>query len=178
MENTNLLKKILACFFIIFLAVVLRLLPHPPNFAPIAGLALFSGANLSKKQAFLILFISMLVSDLFLGFHSTMPYVYLSFMLIIYIGVFLKRNQVFTNILIASLTSSVLFYVITNFGVWMSTSMYPKNIYGLIQSYVFAIPFFKNTVLSDFFYTFSFFYGYKYSLLFFNQRLLMIFKNR
>lgn len=161
MEARNILKKMIAPAAIIILAVLSRLIPHPPNFAPIGGLALFSGATLNKKQAFAIPLVAMFVSDLFLGFHSTMLYVYGSFALIVFIGMQLKKIK-FTNLLLASLISSGLFYLITNFGVWASTDLYPKNMNGLIQSYILALPFFKNTLLSDLFYTFSLFYGYKY----------------
>ena len=147
---------------IILLAVVARLIPHAPNFAPIGGLALFSGANFKKKSALLIPLAAMFFSDIFLGFHKTIPYVYVSFILITIIGKYLKENPKVINLISASLLSSVLFFLITNFGVWATGSMYQKNLAGLIQSYTFGIPFFRNTLISDLFYTFSFFYGYRF----------------
>lgn len=164
MENRNILKntnKYIATLLIVVLAVSTRLIPHPPNFAPIAGISLFSGAKLNKKQAFLIPLSAMFISDIFLGFHSTMLYVYLSFVLIVFIGIFIKKRLNFHNLVLASLTSSVLFYFITNFGVWASTALYPKTLSGLLQSYVLAIPFFNNTIASDLLYTGSLFYGYQ-----------------
>jgi hypothetical protein len=146
---------------IILLAIVARLVPHAPNFAPIGGLALFSGNNFKNKTALLILLLAMFISDIFLGFHKTMPFVYASFIIIALIGGLIK-NQKWQSIVLASLTSSVLFFLITNFGVWATGSMYVKNINGLIQSYAMGIPFFRNTVISDLFYSFSFFYGYKF----------------
>jgi len=143
------------------LAVVARLVPHPPNFAPIGGLALFSGSHFKKKIALLIPLAAMLISDVFLGFHNTMIYVYASFFLAVLIGRLIKNNR-WRSLALASLTSSVLFFLITNFGVWLSYSMYPKTLAGLFQSYLMGLPFFRNTILSDFFYTFSFFYGYQF----------------
>ncbi|PIQ72361.1 hypothetical protein COY13_00315 [Candidatus Roizmanbacteria bacterium CG_4_10_14_0_2_um_filter_36_35] len=151
----------MAVVSIILLAVVARLVPHPPNFAPIGGLALFSGSHFKKKIALLIPLAAMLISDVFLGFHNTMIYVYASFFLAVLIGRLIKNNR-WRSLALASLTSSVLFFLITNFGVWLSYSMYPKTLAGLFQSYLMGLPFFRNTILSDFFYTFSFFYGYQF----------------
>ncbi|MEK9169423.1 MAG: DUF6580 family putative transport protein [Patescibacteria group bacterium] len=154
-------KSWVAILAIILLAIFARLIPHAPNFAPIGGLALFSGSNFKNKIALLIPLVAMLISDIFLGFHSTIPYVYVSFIIIALIGSLIKNNK-WQSLLLASLTSSVLFFLITNFGVWASFNMYPKTINGLMQSYVMGLPFFRNTVLSDLFYSFSFFYGYRF----------------
>ncbi len=153
--------KVVSYLAIILLAVVARLIPHPPNFAPIGGLALFSGANFKNKIALLIPLTTMFISDIFLGFHKTIPYVYVSFIIIALIGGLIKNNK-WQSLVLASLTSSVLFFLITNFGVWATGVMYQKNINGLTQSYVMGLPFFRNTILSDLFYSFSFFYGYRF----------------
>jgi len=157
---------------IILLAVVARLIPHPPNFAPIGALALFSGSNFKKKTAYLIPLSAMFVSDIFLGLHSTMVFVYLSFILITFIGRGVQSLK-FSRLLLASLGSSFLFFLITNFGVWQMFSFYPKTLNGLIQCYTMAIPFFRNTVLSDLFYSFSFFYGYKYLSVFLHKKVFV-----
>ena len=154
-------KSWISIFTIVILAVVTRLIPHAPNFAPIGGLALFSGSHFKKKIALAIPLIAMFLSDIFLGFHKTIPYVYLSFIIIALIGGLIKSNK-WQSLLSASLISSVLFFLITNFGVWANGSMYQKNLNGLMQSYAFGIPFFRNTLISDLFYTFSFFYGYRF----------------
>ncbi|MEK7634071.1 MAG: DUF6580 family putative transport protein [Patescibacteria group bacterium] len=146
---------------IILLAVVTRLVPHAPNFAPIGGLALFSGSHFKKKIALSIPLAAMFVSDIFLGFHKTIPYVYVSFIIIALIGRLIKNNK-WQSIFATSLISSVLFFLITNFGVWATGTMYQKNLSGLMQSYGFGVPFFRNTLISDLFYSFSFFYGYKF----------------
>ncbi len=154
-------NKFIAPAMVILAASLFRIIPHPPNFAPIAGLALFSGAKLHKKQAFILPLSAMFISDLFLGFHSTMIYVYASFALIVIIGMQLKKHKL-AHLLGASLTSSFLFYLLTNFGVWVSTNLYSKSFMGLINSYLMGLPFFRNTVLGDLFYTLFFFYGYEY----------------
>ena len=154
-------RKIISYGAIIVLAVLARLIPHAPNFAPIGGLALFSGSHFKKKIALLIPITAMFLSDIFLGFHKTIPFVYLSFIIIALIGGLIKTNK-WQSLLKASLVSSILFFLITNFGVWATGTMYQKNLSGLMQSYVMGLPFFRNTLLSDLFYSFSFFYGYRF----------------
>lgn len=160
MSKTD-LKSCMPIFAVIFLAVVARLVPHAPNFAPIGGLALFSGSNFRKKSALLIPLSAMFISDIFLGFHRVIPYVYVSFIIIALIGGMLKKYK-WQSLAAASLASSVLFFLITNFGVWAASGMYQQNISGLVQSYAMGIPFFRNTLISDLFYSFSFFYGYRF----------------
>lgn len=157
----------IAIFFII-IGILTRLLPHPANFAPITAIALFSSVYLPKRLAFVVPLLAMILSDLVLGFHSTMPYVYGSIFLTSVIGVGIRRTplrQGFVGqarrVVIATLGSSILFFIITNFGVWKETSLYPKTIDGLLQSYIMALPFFRNSVLGDLFYTAVLFGSYE-----------------
>ena len=131
-----------------------RLIPHPWNFTPILAVGIFSGFYF--KNFILSLFIvilSMFIGDLFLGFHSTMFFTYISLALAVVIGLFIKHFK-FTEILFSGLVSSVCFFIITNFGAWATLEMYEKNLAGLINSYVLAIPFFHNTLISTFLYLF------------------------
>lgn len=169
MSKTNIRSKA-SIFAVVLLAVAARLIPHAPNFAPIGGLALFSGSHFKKKIALLIPLTAMFLSDIFLGFHKTIPFVYVSFIIIALIGGLIKTNK-WQSLFKASLLSSVLFFLITNFGVWATGSMYQKNLSGLIQCYGFGVPFFRNTLISDLFYTFSFFYGFRFLSNFFFKKL-------
>ena len=146
---------------IVLVAVLVRFLPHPANVAPIAAMALFGGAYLNKKYAVILPLAAMLISDCFLGFHKVMPFVYGSFLLASIIGIGLKNKIKVKNVLGASLLSSLIFYVITNFGVWLTSGMYQMNLLGLIKCYVLAIPFFRNTLVGDLFYTVMMFGGYE-----------------
>jgi len=137
----------------IILGALSRLLPHLPNATPVGALALFSGFYLPKKQAFLVPLLAMAAADLFLGGHSTLLWVYGSFLLIVALGFLLKGRLKAENVILTSLSSSILFFLITNFGVWASTSMYSKDLAGLLQSYVMGIPFLRPTVLGDLFYS-------------------------
>jgi hypothetical protein len=145
----------------ILAAALTRLIPHPPNFAPIGALALFGGAYLSDKRfAFLVPFAAMLLSDLILGFYAHMEWVYGSFGLIVCVGLGLQSRRRAGWIAGASLSSSVLFFAITNFGVWAGGSLYAKGFAGLMACYVAAIPFFGNTVRGDGFYSLILFGGF------------------
>lgn len=146
---------------IIFFAVILRILPHPPNVAPITALALFGGVYLNKKLALIIPITVMIISDFFIGFHNTMLFVYGSFLLIGVMGLWIKNHKSLKHIAAASFISSVLFYLITNFGVWLVSGMYEQSINGLIKSYMLALPFFRYTIIGDFLFTAIFFTAYE-----------------
>jgi hypothetical protein len=128
---------------IILLTAMSRLLPHPYNFTPIAALALA------------IPLVAMLVSDLFLGFHGGMGSVYFSFTLIWILGLVLLRKVTIGRVLIASLVSSTLFFLVTNFAVWYGSKFYPQTPQGLLGSYVAGLAFyngqsfFLNSILGD-----------------------------
>ena len=146
----------------IFIAAFVRLIPHPPNFAPIAAIALFGGAYFNKKwAAFLIPLAAMFVTDLILGFHATMWAVYLSFVLIVGIGMFAIKQKKISNIFLASVSASVLFFIITNFGLWISTPYYAKTGIGLAACFTAAIPFFHLTLLGDLFFVAVMFGSYE-----------------
>lgn len=131
-------------------AAITRLLPHPPNVTPLAGMALVGAAYLDKRFAFAIPLVALLVSDIYIGFHSVMPFTYGSFLLIALIGLWLRRNKKPVYLAAASLASSIIFFIVTNFGVWVvQNSMYPKTIEGLAACYLAAVPFFRNTVIGD-----------------------------
>ena len=149
-ENIN--SFILPIVIILALSLT-RLIPHPWNFTPMLAVGIFSGFYF--KQFYLSLFIvilSMFIGDLYLGFHSTMFFTYISLVVAVILGLYIKHFK-FTEILYSGLASSVFFFIITNFGAWLThEEMYAKNFSGLMQSYVYAIPFFHNTLISTFLY--------------------------
>jgi len=148
---------------IVLAAAAMRLLPHPPNVAPIAAIALFGGAHFASKRAALAVpLLAMWLSDVFLGFgvDRVMPFVYGSFALIVVLGRLIRDRRSPFAVGGAALTGSVLFFVITNFGVWLSGDLYPRTAEGLVACYVAAIPFFQNTLAGDLFYAGVLFGGF------------------
>ncbi len=153
--------RLVALIAAIFTAAAMRLLPHPPNFSPIAAMALFSGAFLPMRAlSFAAPLGALLVSDAVLGFYGGMEIVYGSVALIVCLGWLLSSNRTPVRITVAAVASSVLFYLITNFGVWAFGDMYPKTLPGLVACYVAAIPFFQNTLVGDLVFTGLLFGGF------------------
>jgi hypothetical protein len=147
MLNTYLSKKQIVIIAFMLVAILFRLMPHLPNFTPITAIALFGGLYFTNKSmAYLVPIFIMVLSDLFIGFSTISIFVYAAFLLISFIGTQAKKPSVFTILL-----GSVSFFVITNFGVWLLS--YPKNLTGFIECYTLAIPFFRNSLLGDFFYS-------------------------
>ena len=129
-----------------------RIIPHPWNFTPVLAVGIFSGFYFKQFFiSFFIVIVSMFLGDLYLGFHSTMFFTYISLVVAVLIGLYIKRFN-FTEILFSGLASSFGFFMITNFGAWLTLEMYEKNLTGLLQSYVLAIPFFHNTLVSTLLY--------------------------
>lgn len=154
---TDQMKKINPNFWVVtlmvFAAAFVRLLPHPPNFAPIAAMALFGGAYFNKKSfAFIIPLMAMFLTDAIIGFYSTAWLTYLSFALIVVLGILMLKKVSVKKLIFASITASVSFFAITNFGVWALGSLYPKTPAGLMESYIAAIPFFQNSLIGDLFF--------------------------
>ena len=154
---------------IILAAAAMRLLPHPPNVTPIAAMALFGASHFVNRYAgFLVILMAMVLSDLVLGlivyqyglFHSGMPFVYFSFIVIFGIGLWIRNRLSPLSIGVAALSSSFLFFVLTNFGVWLTDGLFPITWDGLVACYYAAIPFYRNTFAGDLFYTLLFFGGF------------------
>jgi hypothetical protein len=134
-------------------AAMSRLIPHPPNFAPIAAMALFGGAHFKdKRAAVLVPLAAMFLSDLIIGLHGLIPVVYGSFAAIACLGMLLRDRIKPGTVAAAALGGSALFFITTNFGVWALGSTYPKTPSGLMACYTAAIPFFGNTLCGDMFY--------------------------
>lgn len=162
----------------VLLAALARLVPHPPNFTPIGALALFGAAHFrSTRAAFLVPLTAMFVSDLGLqvtttlglhtgwlaggtGFHKGMIVVYGTIVLIAALGLLLRQKKTVLTVAAATLASSILFFVITNFAVWAEGGLYPLTPEGLLLCYTAAIPFFHWTLLGDAFFATVLFGGF------------------
>ena len=146
---------------IIFALALFRLLPHWPNVSPVAAMALFGGAYFAdRKLAFVVPFAALFLSDLVLGLHASMIFVYGGFSLTVMIGFLLKDRVSFSSTALAVVASSVLFFLVTNFGAWLTSGIYAKTADGLMQAYVAGIPFFQNSLLGNAVYAAVIFGGY------------------
>lgn len=155
-------SRLVALVTAIVIAAAFRLVPHPPNFTPIGAMALFSGAYLGRRAvAFAAPLGALLLSDLVLGFYHGQATVYFSVALIVMIGMTALTRVSAVRVGAAAIASSVLFFVITNFGVWLLSGIYPRTFVGLEACYVAAIPFFQNTVAGDLFYATLLFGGFR-----------------
>lgn len=146
---------------VIVAAAALRLAPHPPNVSPIAAMGLFGGAYLTNRAAgFLAPLGALLLSDVVLGFYPHMEIVYGALALAVCMGWLLRRDRSPLRVAGAALASSVVFFLVTNFGVWALGTLYPRTLEGLAACYTAAIPFFQNTVGGDLFFTGLLFGGF------------------
>ncbi len=142
-------------------AAALRLFPHPPNFSPIDAMALFSGAYLGRKAlAVAAPLAALLISDLVLGFYSGMLFQYAAVVLIALLGSIALARVGVARVAGATLASSLLFFIVSNFGVWLVGGMYPHTLAALGSCYAAAIPFFQNTIAGDLFYAALLFGGF------------------
>ncbi len=158
---------------LIGLAALSRFLPHYPNMTAIGAISLFSAYSFrqNKVLALLLPVVALLLTDLVLGFHATMIYVYGSTMATSLLALWFfkgdRQQSAFgTTTQSAALASvhSLLFFIVTNFGVWISSGWYPKTTEGLAQVYVMGLPFLFNQVLGDLLYTVSMFAAYFFLL--------------
>ena len=173
MKNlTKILQKEIFPVSLILLLAFSRLLPHPPNFTPIVAVAIMSGYFFRNVNlSFVVLLIAMLLVDVFLGFYKHMLFVYLSLFLIAFVFFKISDKINFKNLFVFGFLGSLIFYLVSNFGVWASGVLspitnlpYEKNLNGLISCYFLAIPFFKNTLFSTIVFSYAaylanYFYG-------------------
>ena len=156
------ISKIQLVIGTIIIAVFSRLIPHPPNFTPITAIALFSIINFKNKYlALSIPIICLFLSDLIIGLSLINLFVYLSFIVISGVGYFFGKINIKSV-----LTSSLIFFFVTNFGVWLIG--YPNTIEGFIACLVAALPFFGWTIAGDLFYS----YSVKFSLNFLEKKYI------
>ena len=164
-------KNLESYFLPIMLILILsfsRLIPHPPNFTPIIAVAIISSYFFKNIYlSFATLLVSMLLADAFIGFYNNMFFVYLSLLLIVFIFHRISEKMNFKNLFICGFIGSLIFFIISNFGVWVLGSPgvldlpYEKNLNGLVECYVLAIPFFGNTFLSTLIFSYPAIFIYK-----------------
>ena len=146
--------KIVLFIYFIGLIALSRIIPHPPNFTPVLAMAVFMPyLTRNLYSAMLVPLSAMFVSDLYLGFHSSMFWVYGSILLSTTLSQYtMSIKKTYVHLGSNALLSSTIFFIVTNFAVWTSSTMYPLTIDGLLLCYTMAIPFFGNTLAGTLFY--------------------------
>lgn len=154
---------------------MIRLIPHYPNFTPIGAMALFGGAYFSKRwHAFLLPIGSLFISDIAINYliyhkiillHSMWFGVYGSFSLIVFLGMLLLKKINPKNVVFGSLSASMVFFLISNFGVWVvdPINLYPNTGTGLLACYVAGLPYLLGTIFGDLFYSAILFTLFEYA---------------
>ena len=152
-------SRTLSILILITVLAFSRLMPHPPNFTPLLGMAVFSGVIFDRKVfAFVVPLAAMLISDLIIGFHSSMPIIYFAIMLNVGVGYLLVSKFSYLKSILALISGAFIFFIVTNFAVWLGSGMYSQDINGLISCYIMALPFFQNTLISSLIYGLGAFY--------------------
>lgn len=134
-------------YALIFLGFVLRVVPHMPNFAPVAAIAVFAGAYLNKRVVPWVPLAIMMASDLVIGLHDVVLYTWGAFVVIGFIGMSLRGRVTTLRAAGTTIISSFVFFAITNFGVWLA--WYPRTLQGFTECYIKAIPFLRNDVIGN-----------------------------
>ncbi|OGH94389.1 MAG: hypothetical protein A2538_01140 [Candidatus Magasanikbacteria bacterium RIFOXYD2_FULL_41_14] len=159
------MKKYLPILLLIILGISTRLLPHLPNFTAIGAVAIFAGRYLPKRYAVILPLMAMFLSDIIIGFYSIsiMIAVYAGFAVMVYLGQ-RTQNTGWKTVATNTVVGSLIFYLLSNWAVWAFGTMYPHTLAGLSLSYFMGLPFFRNSLLADMFYTAVLVGGYEMSL--------------
>jgi hypothetical protein len=160
----NKTREFVGALILIGMGIGLRLLPHPANFTPLIAITLFGGVYLSKKTAYLLPITIMTISNLFIENYFNLPMmisVYGSLFLMFPLSFWIKRNKDWKTIGGGALLSGIIFFLVTNFSVWLFTPWYQNTLSGLINCFVRALPFFRGTLMGNLFYVPILFGGYE-----------------
>jgi len=133
--------------------VVMRLLPHLPNLAPVGAIAIFGGALLPRRVAWWLPLAIMVASDALIGFYDGIWFTWIAFLLVGLFGMALRRTTNPRRVVYGALGSSAIFFIVSNFGVWASGDMYAHTWSGLMQCYAMGLPFLRNTLAGDLLYS-------------------------
>ena len=139
---------LLAIALVVF-GVAMRLLPHPANLAPVGAIALFGGAILPRKLGWWLPLAVMIVSDALLGFYNGIVFTWAGFLLVALFGMSLRKESSWLRVPFGAMCSALIFFIVSNLGVWAQGRMYAHTWAGLVECYQMALPFFRNTFFGD-----------------------------
>jgi hypothetical protein len=138
----------------IILCAVLRVVPHPPNLAPVGATAVLAGRTMPRWLAIVTVLVAMFVGDVLLAWtrgypivNPTTPFVYAGFAIQALLGRALVRRR--GGAIAAAVLGACAFFVISNVGLWLTSDFYPHTSAGLSTCFVAAIPYFERTLVGD-----------------------------
>jgi uncharacterized protein DUF6580 len=160
-NRDGVVSQTIVALTMIVLAAILRIVPHPWNFTPIGAMALFSGAVVRDRRiAFLFPVLTLVAGDIFISISRLELLVYVSFLVNVFIGLWLRPQRTPARIGGATLLGAIQFFLVTNFGVWMFLNTFPKTAGGLLTCYAVGAPLFWNTLAGDALFATLLFGGY------------------
>tara|TARA_A100001015_G_C14632506_1_gene572263 strand:- start:16 stop:525 length:510 start_codon:yes stop_codon:yes gene_type:complete len=140
-------KKFIRNFVLIsfFSILISRIIPHPPNFTSTIAIMFYLPALFGSRFTVVVL-LAFILSDFFIGIHKLIFFTWGSLLLVGFIAKYFKS---FYFRIVGISVSCFLFFLITNFGVWLSGDLYALNYNGFITCYTLAIPFLQNSLISS-----------------------------
>lgn len=165
---------------LLVLGLTSRFLTHtaiyPANFSAIGAIAIFSGFFFSKQWKFILPITIMLISDLFIGFYQPgiMLAVYSCILINIFLGYLINEKKIIGKAAIFSIIGSIIFFAATNFSVWLFGNWYSHTFSGLLNCFAMAIPFFRNSLLGDLFFSIALFSSYEFALNYSKTKLRLV----
>lgn len=156
-QDLKVSKIALVIIGLVVLGIILRVLPHAANVAPVGAIALFAGALLGRKAGIFAPLALMIVADLIIGLHSAVLFTWAGFALIGLFGYGLRNHNVIGRIGFGAIGSAMIFYVVSNFGVWITSGMYSRSLSGLVECYTLALPFLRASFMGDLAFATTFF---------------------
>jgi len=155
-------KWILGGIGLIAIAVIGRLIPHASNITPLYAVALFACAVFPKRWAIVVPVVAMIASDLMIGMHATVMFTWTGMLAFAAFGYGIRESRTTTKIVGSALAGSIVFFIWTNFGHWLTMGMYPMNGAGLAACYTAALPFFRNSTLGNLAFSGALFAAYEW----------------
>lgn len=168
-------KTTLLALSLIIIGIALRVIPHTANFAPVGAIALFGGAILSFRTALWLPLGIMVASDLIVGLHPTIAFTWGGFVLVGLFGTTLRNKRNLVRIPLGAIGAALIFYMISNFGVWLEGRLYPATWQGLADCYAMALPFLRTSLLADLAFSALFFGLYAFVAHAFKGDLVILF---
>lgn len=157
-------KDLATVLILMAIVAIYRVLPHPYNFAPATALAIFGGVCFrSRFLAYATPILAMILSDFVIGFHDQWMSVYGCIFIIAVMSRWINSSLRWSRLVATSFSSSIFFFLVTNFEVWARSGMYAKNASGLIECYVMGLPFLQGTLAGDLIFTLALFGIYVFS---------------